>query len=296
MAGERGVDAIGGFYSPVRGGRHMVLPEGSTVPPVEYLVPVGVLAGVAAAVLVRREVRVTDRHVLAAVPWMVAGAALHVLYVLDAVPAALEPLAGSPMVYLTVATVLALLWIVGLRVAEVETRLDVPMVVGGVGVGVALLSFVAVVWSAIGDHQLALGWPVIGLVVTVALTAAVYLGMRRWLARTLTVSGATGVIVVFGQVFDAVTTAIGVDWLDAGERSPLSEVVIDLGRELPVSEVIGDAWLFVVVKGVLAVAVLVLFRPYIEEAPTQARVILAVIAAVGLAPGTHNLLLYLVSV
>jgi len=79
-----------------------LLPEGTTLPPVPYLVVVLLAAGVVALALRRSPPTVTGRHVLALTPWMALGSAAHVLYVIDALPAIIAPFAGSPTVYVTV--------------------------------------------------------------------------------------------------------------------------------------------------------------------------------------------------
>jgi len=78
------------------------LPAGTTIPPLPYLVAVLLAAGAVGLALRRTPPRVTSRHVLALAPWMALGSAAHVLYVVDALPPVLSPLAGSPTVYLTV--------------------------------------------------------------------------------------------------------------------------------------------------------------------------------------------------
>jgi uncharacterized membrane protein len=51
----------------------------------------------------------------------------------------------------------------------------------------------------------------------------------------------------------------------------------------------------VVVKLVLVGGVVVLFADYIEDEPTEGYLLLGFIAAVGLGPGVHNLLLFAVT-
>ncbi|ELK54272.1 hypothetical protein D320_10978, partial [Haloferax sp. BAB-2207] len=69
-----------------------ILPEGFALPPLPYLVAlVAGLVGVGVG-LNRTRPTVTPAHVLALVPWMVSGSALHVLYVVGVLPPAVEPL------------------------------------------------------------------------------------------------------------------------------------------------------------------------------------------------------------
>jgi len=64
---------------------------------------------------------------------------------------------------------------------------------------------------------------------------------------------------------------------------------------LPTAETLGSGWLFVVVKLAVAGGVVVLFADYIDEVPTEGLLLLGFIAAVGLGPGVHNLLLFAVT-
>jgi uncharacterized membrane protein len=54
-------------------------------------------------------------------------------------------------------------------------------------------------------------------------------------------------------------------------------------------------WLFVLVKLAVAGAVVVYFAAYVREEPTHANALLGLVAAVGLGPGVHNLLLFAVA-
>ena len=73
-----------------------VLPEGSTFPPLPYLVVLALgVAGVALA-LSRVSPAVTDRVVVAFAPWMVVGSSSYVLHQVDGVAALLAPFCSSP--------------------------------------------------------------------------------------------------------------------------------------------------------------------------------------------------------
>ncbi|ERH04786.1 MAG: hypothetical protein J07HR59_00276, partial [Halorubrum sp. J07HR59] len=89
----------------------MVLPEGFALPPLSYLV--GLLAAVATVgyTLYRSRPQVGEEHVLGLAPWIAVGSCLHVHYVIGSLPAALEPLAGTPAVYLTVAALAGGVWL-----------------------------------------------------------------------------------------------------------------------------------------------------------------------------------------
>lgn len=269
----------------------MVLPAGFELPPLVYLVPLIIVIIAAGWVLWRRRPPVTDQVVLAIVPWMVAGSAAHALYMVDAVPSIIEPFVGTPAVYLTIAALVGVVWAIA-EASAAEGRTREPAVyLLAVGLVAAVGSLTGVLWWGLSE-ELRLFWPSIGLLAAVVLTVFAWLVLDRFFQQTATLAGLTGLVVLFGHALDGVSTAIGIDILEGVERSPIADTIISFGSTLPTSDLIGDTWLFVLVKVAVPLAVLVLFREYLDEEPSQARVLLAVIAAVGLGPGVYNLLLF----
>ncbi|MEF8856295.1 MAG: DUF63 family protein [Haloplanus sp.] len=267
-----------------------VLPEGFALPPLPYLL--ALLAGLVAVgiLLARRRPPVTETTVLAFTPWMVLGSTLHVLYVLDALPAVLRPLTGTPAVYLTVAVVAGATWLgadaAPIRehhrfLATVGVVMLVPVVAAALGVGA-------------GRRSLRL-LPSIAILVVAAVVAAVTWVLLRRVRPEVAVTGRVGVLAVVGHALDAVSTAVGVDLLGFGERTPLSALIIEFAASLPTDPLIGSGWLFVLVKLAVAGAVVVVLTETVREAPTQGRLLLGFVAAVGLGPGAHNVLLFAVA-
>lgn len=264
-----------------------VLPEGFALPPSPYLFALFVGLVVVGALLVRRRPPVTEATVLAFAPWMVLGAALHVLYVLDALPAVLRPLAGTPAVYLTVAVVAGATW---LAAASGET----PRLLAGIGL-VALVPVVgAVLGVGAGRRSLRL-LPSVGILLLSALAAVLTWVLLRRFRPGVVATGRVGVLAVAAHALDGVSTAVGVDLLGFGERTPLSALVIEFAASLPTQPLLGSGWLFVCVKLVVVSVVLVALTETVREAPTQGRLLLGFVAAVGLGPGAHNVLLFAVA-
>lgn len=262
----------------------LVLPEGTSFPPVAYLGILLIGSLLVAAGLYRRRPAMTDRTVVAVVPWICAGGILHALYQAGAYPPIVAPFFGTISVYLTVSILCAGTWIVGLSSTRSADRLlgagGLVVVAGTIGYGF--------LWA----QQLAGYWPGVILVSAVLLAGSVWLLLGRVTSATTTTAGATGQVVVFGHALDGISTAIGYEVLGATERSPVSRILLELGSALPGAEVLGDGWLFVLVKLGVASGIVVLFRGYIQDEPSEARGILTVLAAIGLGPGTYNLALY----
>jgi len=267
-----------------------VLPEGFALPPLPYLFALAVgLVGVA-ALLVRRRPPVTEATVLALAPWMVLGSTLHVLYVVDVLPAVLRPLAGAPAVYLTVAVAAGATWL-GADAAPIR---ETHRFLAAVGL-VALVPVVAAALGAgVGRGSLRL-LPSLAILVLSALTAAATWTLLRRLRPGVVATGRIGALAVAGHALDGVSTAVGVDLLGFGERTPLSALVLEFAASLPTAPLIGSGWLFVLVKLVVASVVVVALTETVREAPTEGRLLLGFVAAVGLGPGAHNVLLFAVA-
>ncbi|GAB3315542.1 DUF63 family protein [Haloplanus salinarum] len=266
-----------------------LLPEGFSLPPLPYLLALLAGLGVVAGLLARRRPPVTERLVLAATPWMVLGAAVHVLYALETLPDPLRPLAGTPAVYLTAAVLAGATWLV----ADATAR-GTPALVGGVGAALFVPVVAAVVAVGLARDTLRIG-PAVGILVGAAVVAA---GAWTLIRRTwpgVAVTGRLGALAVAGHALDGVSTAVGIDLLGFTERTPLSALVIEFAASLPTASLLGSGWLFVLVKLVVAGGVVALLAETVREAPTEGRLLLGFVAAVGLGPGVHNVLLFAVA-
>jgi uncharacterized membrane protein len=266
-----------------------ILPAGFALPPLPYLI--ALLAGLAGVgwLLSRRRPAVTERAVLAFVPWIVLGAALHVLYVVEALPATVRPLAGTPSVYLTVALAAGVAWLAIDRGDEGRTARRLG-VVGGLTVLPAVGTALAV---GVGRGSLALA-PVAGIVIVAAVVTVAAWALLRRIRPGVSVTGRVGLLALAAHALDGVSTGVGVDLLGFGERTPLSRLVIEFAAGLPTAPLIGSGWLFVLVKLAVAGTVVVALAETVRETPTEGRLLLGFVAAVGLGPGVHNLLLFAV--
>jgi len=269
-----------------------LLPSGFALPPLPYLLGLGAAVAAVAALLRRADPEVTPAVVAGFAPWMVAGAAGYALFQVDGVPDPVAPLFGSPAVYLTTFVLAGPVWAAldarGLPADSWSLR-SVPglLLVSGTGTAGAVVGFAFV---AAGSLRPLL--PGVGLVVAVGLALPVWVALRR--ARPVTrTAGPAGLVLVFGHVLDGVSTAVGTDLLGFGEQTPLSRLLIEAGAAL--SPGLGGGWLFVLVKTALAAVVLVVLADYVEEDPRRGLLLVGVVAAVGLGPGAHNLVLFVIA-
>lgn len=267
----------------------MVLPAGTTIPPLPYLL--GVLGGAIAVALALRErdVTVDTRTVLAFAPWMVAGSALYVLYQVGGVPAVLRPLFGSPTVYATTAVLAGATWTVAARFEATERLL------AGIGVVVAAVPVGLATGRAVAAGTFSPGWSLLGLGIAAVVAGALWWGVGQFQPEIRASLGAAGALAVFAHVLDGVSTSIGVDVLQFGEKTPLSAFILEVGAALPTAPYLGSGWVFVVVKAGVALGLLWLIAGTVEEDPRFGNGLLLLVTAVGLGPAVHNLLLFAVA-
>jgi uncharacterized membrane protein len=275
-----------------------VLPRGFALPDPIYLVPLGILTIGVVALAVFVNAPVTDAAVVGFAPWMVLGAIFQVLLRQNAFPDSMEPLFGTPSVYLTTFVLAGGTWIVSTLYAEMRSNVSVERILGSIGSGLAIVF--AGFSLYIGAQRGALTpqsafWPLIGAVIAgvIALVAWVLLSLTFTDAARKT--GTPGALVVLAHSVDGVSTAIGIDVLDVTERTPISKSIMDFAGTLPTEPYLGSGWLFVVVKLLLALLIVAALEDLYDGEAIQARVLLGFVMAVGLGPGVHNLLLFAVS-
>lgn len=247
---------------------------------------------------------VTEPIVIAIIPWIVVGAILHVFYQMHLqapgglFPEPLAPLFSAPSVYLTTFIMLGFIWLVATIIVP-SNRHDrqIARYLGAAGVGVATPLVILAIWQGMGDaFELAPILPILGLVISLAVTFVIFILIGIWRTYVIAHTRYVGALVLFGHIFDAITTAIGVELMGAGERSTLPRMIMDFAADLPTQPYLGEAWLFVLIKLVVATAIVVLFADYVHERPSEGNLFLAIIAAVGLGPGVHNFFLFMLGV
>ena len=252
------------------------------------LVGASVVVGV---LLYRVRPPVTEDTVTALAPWMAAGGTLYALYQVGAIPSGATPLFGSPAVYVTVGILAGGVW---LGTVDRPGRGWGPDTAPGVlaTVGTTLLA-VTLLFAYGATDAPDLGTSGLILVAAALAAGAVWEGLRRF--GDVAATGTVGALVVFGHALDGVSTAVGYDVLGFGEQTPLSRLVLRVGEALPTAELIGAGWLFVLVKLALAAVVVALFEPYVRDEPSEGYLLLGLVAAVGLGPGAHNVVLFAIA-
>ncbi len=266
-----------------------VLPEGFGLPPVPYLAGLGLGLLAVGYGFATRDPPVTARHVLGLMPWMLVGATAHVLHVIDTVPPVIDPLFGTPAVYLSTATVAGAIWL-----AALERGGSPADWLGAVGMATLVPALAAAFLVGIERGAVAPTLPGIALLVGAGLGMAAGVAMFRLYPPSRETGGA-GLATVVAHGIDGVTTAVGVDLLGFGERSPVSRAILEFAAGLPTATTFGSGWLFVLVKLLIAAGAVAAMTGYVREDPREGYLLLALIAAVGLGPGFHNAVLFAVT-
>jgi uncharacterized membrane protein len=299
--------------SAVASGAIVAEPGYTLVSEVGYAVTL-IFALVGVLYLVRNLGVGTDRGLFfALVPFMLFGGALRVVEdandaataagVAPTVPWPWSSLIISPVIYLTVflAVLVALVVTVELTRQGTLADYDRPMAAIGVGVlglTVAYLFGLALTTEYVVFNPLFLLATLLGAAVIAGL---VWLGLERFAPSVNAGTGYIGLVVVWGHAVDGVANYLAADWTDAlgvaveyGAKHPVNRFLNDfVGSFAPASitEVLGVAWGFLLVKIVASVAVVYVFDERIfEESPRYALLLLVAIVAVGLGPGTRDML------
>ncbi|NEU56199.1 DUF63 family protein [Halorussus sp. MSC15.2] len=243
-------------------------------------------------------------------PYMLFGGALRVLEDafdgLSAADAAISfpwnTLIISPVIYFTMfaITLAALLASVWLRDSGATESYYYPLAGVGTGLLAATLGYLSVLAFTTDNVSF---HPQITAVVLVGATLVTWLTwetVERYAPEVNRGTGQMGLVVIWAHAVDGVANVVGIDWArelglpaDLVPKHPVNRALIGVGEQFPepVIQLVGTAWPFLVVKIVAAVFVVWVFDEQIfEESPRYAILLLVAIVAVGLGPGTRDML------
>jgi uncharacterized membrane protein len=111
-----------------------------------------------------------------------------------------------------------------------------------------------------------------------------------------------GVVVIWGHAIDGIANVLANDWTDVwnlgeyGAKHPFNQFVMDTtnaiqgGTEIA-GVYVGTAWPFFIIKLLVPVVILAVFdKQFFDESPRFAIMLLGAIVAVGLGPGTRDMI------
>ena len=242
-------------------------------------------------------------------PFMLFGGALRVVEDANvAAPELLFPfpwtaLIISPLIYFTVffVALAALVISVVLDRKGYVSGYEYPLFAMGTAalvITVGYLSYLAATETWITFHPLIL---VLTLVGATAVTAITWWAITRFAPDLNRGTRDMGLVVIWAHAVDGVANVIGLDWAvrlgwdhNLSPKHPINEAIVNVtGSILPASvvEVTGAAWPFLIVKVVAAVAIIWVFDETVfEDSPRYAFILMVTVVAVGLGPGTRDML------
>jgi uncharacterized membrane protein len=260
----------------------------------------------------RLAIEIDRRLYFALFPFMLFGGALRTVEdAADAVPTAAAPISYpwtapliSPFIYFTVfvivlASLLASVYLLRRGVVDSYER---PLFVAG-SAALALAVGYLLALAALGVPSVEF-YPQVTAVVLVGSTISagiVWLLIERFAPAINAGTGWMGALMLWGHAVDGVANVIALDWmieLGAGQelvpKHPVNDwIVTTMSTTLPESviSVTGSAWPFLVVKLAAATFIIWIFdEQIIEESPRYAILLLITALAVGLGPGTRDML------
>lgn len=291
----------------------VVTPGYTTVSTVSYaIVLVFMLFGV--LLLLRRlDVRMTSRVYLAMFPFMLLGGTLRVVE--DVNVAFLRADAGmlipyppvaliiSPFIYFVMFVFTLITLVVSIYLARGGVLETYEPLVGTVG-GIAFVGTVGWLLYISATSEIVGFFPSVAII-TVA-GATLIAGLFWWASQRYAPSinegtGRIGPLIVWGHSVDGVANVLSLDWTGAigtgvtyGSKHVVNEATVRITERVQpawLSEAIGTAWPFLLIKIAAAVIVVWVFNDEIfEESPRYAYLLLIAILAVGLGPGTRDML------
>jgi uncharacterized membrane protein len=274
------------------------------LPPLLHSVSLLICSLIVAVLLFAMRPPVNQRTVLSFIPWMVSGGILHVFYQLGEIfqvqiyPPNIAPLFAAPAVYLTTFIGMGGIWAVStMIVPSSQLRQRVPQYLSATGIGIAVPLVALLFWQGLDPKVSPMEpvWPMFGLIISLVLTAVLYFLIGAWRTYIIARAKYVGALVIFAHLFDGVTTAIGVDVLDAGERSAIPRAILEFAGDLPTADLLGTGWLFILLKAFLASAIVIYFAQDLQENETPTNLLFAFVVALGFGPAIHNFFLFILS-
>ena len=256
----------------------------------------------------------TDRRLFfSLVPFMLFGGALRVVEDATdaAVDAGFEPaityplntLFISPVIYVTVFVFTLGALLVSVRLEREGVVADEFRTMTGIGAAVLGLNIAYLFYLAFTTDYTRFFPQILVLDVVIAsvLAYAIYWAVDEYRPEINAGTHRIGLVVLWAHAIDGVANVIAADWATAlghpftyGAKHPANRIIIQITDSIlpaSIASVIGTSWPFLLVKLVVALGIVWLFDEQImEESPRYALLLLIAAVAVGLGPGTRDIL------
>lgn len=263
-------------------------------------------------VLRRFDVGDSRSFLLALVPFFFFGGALRVVEdASNAIHAAghggfeypLNTLIISPEIYVVMFAITVACLLASVALERAGYVADYEYALAGLGaallaVTLGFLAWLAATSAAVSFHP----WFVVLTLLLATLSAGVVWWVsKRYAPSVLAGTGFAGIVVVWGQAVDGASNVLDLDWAkelglphDLYPKHPVDRAVISFSHTyLPrsLNHFLGSSWPFLVLKvGVAAIVVSLFDEQIFEDHPRYTVLLLVAVIAVGLGPGTRDML------
>jgi uncharacterized membrane protein len=247
-------------------------------------------------------------------PFVLLGGALRVVEDANdaAVAADLDPflefpvntLIISPIIYfvmfaITLAALVVCVYLA--RRTDVTEGYHRPLAAIGTALLTATLGYLLFLAATTDYVSLHPQFTILTVLIATAVTAVVWYVANRSIPSVTSGTQRAGALVVWAHAVDGVANVVGLDWAqelglayDLVPKHPVNAAVVDItSSTLPasVTHYTGTAWPFLLVKIAAVLFVLSLFDAELrEDAPRYFVLMLVAVIAVGLGPGTRDML------
>jgi uncharacterized membrane protein len=287
-------------------------PGYTLVSEVGYMIVLLFMLGGVYLLLERIDLEPYRQFFFALVPFVLFGGALRVVE--DAVDRGLRQGFGaavgypeitlviSPLIYFTVFAIAlaALLLCKYLSYRGVTDTYHYPLAAVGTAVltvTLGYLVFLSATTGYVGSHPDVF---VVTLGLASLIAGVTYLALERFAPGINDGTKYMGLVVLWAHAVDGVANVIASDWTPVfglaayGSKHPIDRILSGITRSIQGPELtalVGDSWMFLVVKIAVPVAILAIFeREFIRDSPRYAILLLTAIVAVGLGPGTRDMI------
>ena len=302
-----------GCAAAIQSGQIVAEPGYTIVSEVGYmLILVYMLAGVY-LLLERLDIARDPNLYFALVPFMLLGGALRVVEdgTDRAVEAGVAPLLEYPLSSLIISPViygttflLTLLSLLGAIALQRRGIIDsYYRATAGIGVTFVVVTLTYLTFGAVTTDYSTLYPSVVVTTVAIAsgLSYALYWLFDAYAPEVNGGTGYIGLLVIWGHAIDGVANVLLADWLDLLQvpltyypKHPANAFIIATTETLQpagLTAAIGTSWPFLLVKlGVASLVVWLFNDEFIDESPRYALLLLVAVTAVGLGPGTRDML------
>jgi uncharacterized membrane protein len=210
----------------------------------------------------------------------------------------------SPVIYFVVFAITLAALVAAVYLARRTDAVDGykrPLAGAGTGLLAATVGFLLYLALTTDYVSLHPQFTVLTLLFATVVTAVVWYLVRRELPSVASGTKWAGAVVLWGHAVDGVANVIGLDWaqelglrMDLVPKHPVNAAVVDVTQRVLPDSVIhytGDAWPFLLLKIVAVLFVLSLFDARLrDDAPRYFTLMLVAILAVGLGPGSRDML------